>query len=302
VENRAKERHTKIPRILKWLGKLAVTAGALWFVFQKIEPSQVLQLYERSRLYFLIPAVGLFVLSKVVSAWRLKFFFDTIGIRLTGSSNLRLYWLGMYYNIFLPGGIGGDGYKAYFLKKHFGLPVKRILSAIVLDRSSGLLFVLLFSLLLFSFLTDLLWLKGLLWAAIPLGYLISWWVVVRWFALFSPILHRVNLYSLMVQLSQIVMVWLILLSWGVQAPIMAYLAAFMISSVVAILPVTIGGAGAREMTFLFLSQYLVFDLSTAIALSLMFYLITLIVSFAGIVYSLRPLKPEGSDISYLVAK
>ena len=172
----------------------------------------------------------------------------------------------------------------------------------MLDRASGLFVILLFSLLLFSLLIDPLWVKVLLWAAIPLGYLISWWVVVRWFALFSPILHRVNFYSLMVQLSQIVMVGMILLSWGVQAQYIAYFAAFMISSVVAILPVTIGGAGAREMTFLFLSQYLVFDLSIAIALSLMFYLITLLVSFAGIVYSLRPLKLERTEISYLVVE
>jgi uncharacterized membrane protein YbhN (UPF0104 family) len=250
-------------------------------------------------LYFLIPAVGLFVLSKVVSAWRLKLFFDTIGIRLTGYSNLRLYWLGMYYNIFLPGGIGGDGYKAYLLKKHFSFPVKRILSAIVLDRASGLLVVLLFSVLLFSLLIDPLWLKALFWSAIPLGYLVYWLVMMRWFAVFQPIVHRINLYSLVVQLSQVVMVWMILLSWGIQGHYTAYLAAFMISSVVAILPVTIGGAGAREMAFLFLSQYLVFDLNTAIALSLMFYLITLLVSFAGIVYSLRPLKLGGSEITYL---
>jgi glycosyltransferase 2 family protein len=36
---------------------------------------------------------------------------------------IQLYLLGIYYNLFLPGGIGGDGYKIYLLKQKIKIKV-----------------------------------------------------------------------------------------------------------------------------------------------------------------------------------
>jgi len=67
--------------------------------------------------FFLILALIAFVISKIIASWRLKIYFKNIFIRLTEQTNLKLYWLGMYYNLFLPGSIGGDAYKVLLLKK-----------------------------------------------------------------------------------------------------------------------------------------------------------------------------------------
>src|SRR5690606_41951136 len=42
------------------------------------------------------------------------------------------------YNFFLPGGIGGDGYKIFFLKKTFQISRRQVLGAVFFDRLSGL--------------------------------------------------------------------------------------------------------------------------------------------------------------------
>lgn len=60
-----------------------------------------------------------------------------LNIRIPNLQNLKLYALGMFYNLFLPGGSGGDGYKVYLLRKLYKAPVKHLLSAVLLDRING---------------------------------------------------------------------------------------------------------------------------------------------------------------------
>ena len=62
---------------------------------------------------------------------------------------------------------------------------------------------------------------------------------------------------------------------------LAYLVLFLASSVVAIIPITIGGVGAREMTFLLATPYFSIDTNTAVIFSLIFFIITAISSFFG---------------------
>ena len=69
-----------------------------------------------------------------------------------------------------------------------------------------------------------------------------------------------------------------------------YLVLFLISSVVAMLPITIGGLGARELTFWYGSQYLDIHAEKAVAIGFLFYLISTAVSFLGIVFSFNKKK------------
>lgn len=58
----------------------------------------------------------MFNISKIISSIRLNRYFKDINLSLSQTYNLKLYYLGMFYNLFLPGGIGGDGYKIYIIK------------------------------------------------------------------------------------------------------------------------------------------------------------------------------------------
>ncbi|MEP0712640.1 MAG: lysylphosphatidylglycerol synthase domain-containing protein, partial [Algoriphagus sp.] len=54
-----------------------------------------------------------------------------------------------------------------------------------------------------------------------------------------------------------------------------------LSSIVAVLPLTIGGVGARELVFVYAHTYAGIDEATAVAFSLIFFLITAMVSLTG---------------------
>ena len=126
--------------ILKLFIKLAVTAVCLWYVSKKIDWALTWKLLQQSNKWWLIAAAVLFILSKIVSSFRLNIYFKSIGVHLVEAVNLKLYWLGMFYNLFLPGGIGGDAYKVILLnrnKKSRNFGIKLLSAAVLLDRVSG---------------------------------------------------------------------------------------------------------------------------------------------------------------------
>jgi uncharacterized membrane protein YbhN (UPF0104 family) len=62
----------------------------------------------------------------------------------------------------------------------------------------------------------------------------------------------------------------------------SYILLFLISSIAAVLPVTIGGAGAREIVFLYGKKIMDVSPETGIAIGLIFFLITVTSSLPGI--------------------
>lgn len=281
----------KLKSIGKLFLKLAVSGGALYFVFTKINFTDVWETLSTAKWYFVVVACFLFIFSKFIAALRLNLFFKAIEIKITEESNLRLYILGMFYNLFLPGGIGGDGYKIYLLNKKFDVKVKKIFSAVLLDRLSGMLALGILSIVFFGIVDyDLNFYKPLSYFLIPLILIVSYFALKKLFPYFKRIFSNIVIESFIVQISQTICAFFILKSLGIEGFTIEYLLLFLISSVVAVFPFTIGGAGAREITFLFGSKLLGLDPNVSIAISLIFYLITLFVSFWGIVYVFKPLN------------
>ena len=281
----------KLPPFVKVLLKLAVTVAALWYVFAKIDLQQVIGTIRGSNGFYLAGALLLFVLSKMVSSVRLNRYLRSIGILISQRAHMRLYLLGMYYNLFLPGGIGGDGYKIYLLNKRYEVAVRKIFWAVMMDRIIGVVSLFCMAVVLFCFVPGMGKYAGYVWTLIPLSLLLTYLTFKRFFPYLLQVLLITNLQSLLVQFLQLLSALLILLSLKVTGNLESYLFVFLISSMVAVLPLTIGGIGSREFTFMLGAQWLGLDLNLSISLSLVFYLITAFTSIWGIIYSLgRGLK------------
>jgi hypothetical protein len=272
---------------LKTLLKLILTGLALYLVFRKIDTQQLFEILKTLQWPWLIPALLLFVLSKVATAVRLNQYFKNIGLYLSEKLNFRLYLIGMFYNLFLPGGIGGDGYKVYLLNKHYQVSIKKLVQAALLDRLGGLVAIvfLLFGFFLLvdvklDFLESGLW-NGLMIAGLILTIPVFWLVQKLGFKDFLPSFWSANLWSFAGQITQLICAWFILMALGIDEKILAYQLVFLLSSIVAVLPLTIGGVGARELVFVYAHQYAGIEEATAVAFSLIFFLITAGVSLVG---------------------
>lgn len=226
-----------------------------------------------------------FTVSKLIAAFRLNYFFRSIGISLPEKKNIRLYLLGMFYNLFLPGGVGGDGYKIYILNKQSGTKVGKLFWAVLLDRVIGILALFCLLVVFSYFIPFPVVYKYFTWLLIPLAILSFYFVVRGFFGDFTSIVPRTLFYSLFVQGFQLVSAIFILFSLGVDEQFMQYLFIFMVSSIVAALPFTVGGLGARELTFLYGAELMKLDMDASVTLSLVFYLITAVVSLSGVYYS-----------------
>jgi uncharacterized membrane protein YbhN (UPF0104 family) len=194
----------------------------------------------------------------------------------------------MFYNLFLPGGIGGDGYKVYLLNREYKTPVGKTILATLFDRFTGLmalgLLCVIFSLKIPHF-------------PIPDFYLIAagigsvillYYIVHKWFGDFYQSLNITNLLALGTQVSQVICAYFILKALGNDQLTLQYIFVFLISSVVAIIPFTVGGIGAREVTFLYMAEIFNLKVPLAIALSLIFFMITAVVSLYGFLYIFKP--------------
>ena len=106
-------------------------------------------------------------------------------------------------------------------------------------------------------------------------------------------------YSLFGQLAQLVSAFFILKALGITAQIIEYPFVFLLSSIVAVLPLTIGGVGARELVFIFSHDYMGIDQNAAVAFSLLFFLITAVTSLLGAFMKFKDNKPLPAEYKEL---
>lgn len=290
----------KLPPFVKILLKLTITVAALWYVFSRLQLQDVLETISNTKPLLLFAALVVFVLSKMLSSFRFNRYLGSIGLHITEGSNMKLYLLGMYYNLFLPGGIGGDGYKIYLLNRTYDLHTRKIFWAVMMDRLIGVVALGCMAVLIFCLIPGMGSFVWYIWVLVPLSILICFHVFRRYFPYLLPVFWITNLQSLGVQLLQLLSALLILFSLKANTDLQVYLFVFLVSSMVAVLPLTIGGIGSREFTFMLGAQYLGLDLNQSIALSLLFYLITAFTSMWGIIFSLGPglnLENKGKELT-----
>lgn len=274
--------NTRIHKSLKLLLKIAITAAALYIVFRNIDVREVLLLFGKSNPWWLLLALLAFTLSQLLSSFRLNQFLKSVDINISEKTNFKLYLLGMFYNLFLPGGIGGDGYKIYLLNKTYNVKIGKLFWALIMDRLSGLVALLGIAAVLVYFVGVPDYIDYFIWLLIPFSALAFYLVIYYFLKHFVIIVSRIIGYSYIIQLLQVLSAFCILLAFGTGENYITYLFLFLVSSIVSSIPITVGGVGSREITFLYGAQFLQMNVNEAVGLSFMFYLITVVVSLSGL--------------------
>ena len=135
----------------KLLIKILVTGLAISWVVSQVHLKDIARHIIKVPIPLTIAAILVYNVTRFLGALRLNLFFKQDDIMLSRKENLRLYYKGMFYNLFLPGGIGGDGYKAYYIHNKLHAPIKRVLKSILWDRISGVMAIGFLSFLLVCF-------------------------------------------------------------------------------------------------------------------------------------------------------
>jgi uncharacterized membrane protein YbhN (UPF0104 family) len=223
--------------------------------------------------------------SKILGALRLNIYQRHAAIRLSEGENLRLYYAGMFLNLCLPGGIGGDGYKVLVLHRSHSIPMRALVAILFADRLGGML-TLLVILCLLTPMLPLPWATStvLMLAVSSAAAMIGAFVLAdrRLSKLDVQPLAGVFALGMAVQFLQLACMGMLLSYLGAPGgSYLAYLAIFLVSSIAAVLPFSVGGLGVREATFLLGVEMFRLDPAYGVLASSCFFLITVLSSMIG---------------------
>jgi uncharacterized protein (TIRG00374 family) len=295
-----------VNKILRFAGSGLLLGWLVW----KTDWSQVARAFAHMSWGWWLLAVGLYVLTQLVSAVRWQWLARPLGIYRSLGQHLAFYFIGMFFNLVLPTSVGGDVVRAWYLDGGSGKRLAAFLS-VFLDRFSGLLVLLAVACVAVACcpLTLPPWLTGSVWAlagSALLGItgvsLLAAWLRRResdaltppagvWgklrarlgrftvglaeaIALYrrSPrLLAETTALSLLVQLGNVWVVWSIGVGLAAPVPASFYYIFVPLVALLTLLPISIGGHGVREASMIFLLGAVGAGADVAVTLSLLWF-------------------------------
>jgi glycosyltransferase 2 family protein len=288
------KKESPFSKAIKLLIKIVVTIICFWYISTKIDFSKALDALFKANWSLLILAVFSFLFSKLLAAFRLNINFRNIDLTLSEWRNIKLYWLGMFYNLFLPGSISGDAYKVVLLNRKLKAPYKKATSAVLLDRFSGLLALgVILSIYGVVVLKDKLIDAALIIGAV-LAITILYFFVKYILKDFLPGFFPTFFWGLAVQTFQVICLYCILLSLHIPLHQPEWIFIFLVASVVSVLPISLGGGlGTRELVFAEGARFFLLDPHLGVIISLLFYLSNLLSSVWGAYFVFHDPLKEG---------
>lgn len=126
-------------KILVTLFQVAVTVAVLYLVFHDPNKrAQMVLALQMADYRWIVAAILAYVLVEISAAARWQILLKVQGINLSIPRLSGLFFIGMFYNQFLPGGTGGDIIKSYYLLKETPSKKAGALLAVLFDRLIGL--------------------------------------------------------------------------------------------------------------------------------------------------------------------
>ena len=305
----------------RWALRLGGTALLLFFLWRlNLDPAQIgRQLLAANPWLIGLAVLGVFPLN-ALKAWRWQLILADLGVKIRFGEAYRLYALGTSAGSFTPGQ-AGDLIKAWYLQRQ-GYSLRTGLVSVVLDRlfdvaalvlmaSSGLL------VLGASFMSLLPALLSLL-AGVALGLLVLSVPRLR-----EPLLRTVlrlllrkktnldeadqteahqnlaplrfgRVFGLTLAATLVVLgrVWLLALAIGINLGFMELIAASSLATVISLLPVSVGGIGARDLTLVYVLGQLGYDKPKAVSLSTLILFLQLVNLLIGyLIWKVQPARP-----------
>jgi len=137
-------------RYLSLAARIIVAFVAIGWVLHGQDWAKLGQVFRRLSLWYFALGLVAFTASQLIIAFRWWLLLGAQAIHLAAGATVRLHFLGLFYNNVMPGSVGGDLLKAWYVTKHTDKRLPGALSVFV-DRfigSVGLVFMAVFTYLL----------------------------------------------------------------------------------------------------------------------------------------------------------
>ena len=136
-----KDRVQKSKRIFPYLRIAVVACGiayGIYWVSRGHRWANLTKIFLQMNWLVFASALGIFVIGQLLVAFRWWLLLRTQSIFIRFWAALRLHFLGLFYNNFMPSSVGGDLIRAWYVTRHTDRRFEAALSVFV-DRAIGLL-------------------------------------------------------------------------------------------------------------------------------------------------------------------
>ncbi|HUW19023.1 MAG TPA: lysylphosphatidylglycerol synthase transmembrane domain-containing protein [Sedimentisphaerales bacterium] len=116
---------------------LGVAYGVYWVSREQRWPN-LTKIFLQMNLWIFVAALVIFVISQVLVGLRWWLLLRTQSVFIAFWAAVKLHFLGLFYNNFMPGAVGGDVIRAWYVTRHTDRKFEAALSVFV-DRAIGLL-------------------------------------------------------------------------------------------------------------------------------------------------------------------
>ena len=267
--------------------QIIVTVFFIYYTLSKIGLNKILEVIKSADLLFILFASIVYFLSQIISSERLWFILKENNLIISSKENIKLYMVGIFYNFFIPGGVGGDAYKGVLMNKKFQWSLKKIYKLLILDRLIGFGVILCLIIVFSGFILDLESISYFNFILAPLYALLFFVGRVLVQKIFNNeiVYTKAFFISHIIQIFQFGSIILILFSLGVTENYFTFLYIFLISSVLSIF--SFGGIGIREYVFFTLASNTAVGPDIATSVGLIFTFSALISSIPGLFFLIK---------------
>ena len=290
-------------KALLLLFKLAVSILFLYLVFRKAGAREVLSHLASANPLHFMASTGLYLLATLVSVRRWQLLLDE---KYSVGRLFSLYMIGSFFNNVLPGIIGGDAVKAYYLYAD-SRRGDSSLGSVFMDRYIGYAALMAIGLLAglagygelrqmgLHMVMPVLSLLFVMGSAVVFGLRIGsrfpqidrFYVYFHRYARNGRVMTKTFMYSVIIQLITILMIYIIARGLGYRLALIPLLVFVPVIVTIATVPVSISGFGVREGAFVLLFGHAGLPPQAATSLSLLWFLSVAAASLIGLVEFLR---------------
>lgn len=127
-------------RILLTIFQAAVTILLLWWIFRDpVKNRQMLDALKSAQWMWLVPGVLSIGVACLLQTWRWGLLLRVQGIDFGWVRTLRVYMIGLFFNLFMLGATGGDVVKIYYAMRETSSRKEAAFLSVLVDRMMGLL-------------------------------------------------------------------------------------------------------------------------------------------------------------------
>lgn len=283
-------------KVLSFGLKLLVSFTLLYLFFSKVDIHNILKALKQTDLPVFFAGFAVYTSSLFISAKRWSLFLPPF---VKYSRLASLYFVGSFFNTFLPGLVGGDAVKAYYLYKE-KCEVGTALASVFMDRYMGLTALAIIGFIAFIFGhnylegSDLFWLVPIFCGTFIFASLIFWqinWGRIKFLSSFhkplmefkkkGDVIFKGLFLGLVIQSIVIISFYMLSLSLGFDLHIIYFFLFIPLITVATAVPFSVAGLGIREAGFLILFTKAGLSDVEALSLSLLIFINMSIVSLIG---------------------